>query len=390
MFKAGADARPITPTLDGAPVYLAGYGTNRPATTIHDELYVRSLAVQSDHDPPVVITACDLIGLPLDPTAPDRHVVACTHTHHGPDTIGLWGRPEDGITGRDGAYVATVREAIAASRVAALEALEPARLRVGSIAVPDLIRNYRDPDIVDDELSVIRFEHPSGEAIATFACYPCHPEIVDPASTDLTGDWAGHLCRELEARGSGVAVVTVGALGGMLSPGTDAKDHAEAERWGAVLAEAACGALGAPASERPIRFARRTLTVPMENPKYVLALESGLVAAGLLVDGAITTTTSVLDLGPAAIAFVPGELFPRLGFRLKDALRAAGATVPIVVGLADDELGYIVPADEFRFPADYLDPGDQYEESMSVGPAIGPAVCAAVEDLIGELAQLDA
>jgi len=91
---------------------------------------------------------------------------------------------------------------------------------------------------------------------------------------------------------------------------------------------------------------------------------------------------SYLRIGPAGLAFVPGEIFPELGLGLKDAMRATGVTLPVVVGLADDEIGYIIPEQDFVAPEDYLDPGSSYEESFSAGPDVAPRVVAALETLI--------
>ena len=51
----------ITPALD-RPVYLAGFGNNRRAKTIHDDLYVRAFAIQTAKTT-LVLVALDLIGL---------------------------------------------------------------------------------------------------------------------------------------------------------------------------------------------------------------------------------------------------------------------------------------------------------------------------------------
>jgi len=93
----------------------------------------------------------------------------------------------------------------------------------------------------------------------------------------------------------------------------------------------------------------------------------------------LSTTCSFVDLGPAQLIGLPGELLPRLGFELKAALPGPGR---VLIGLADDELGYILPDDEFVTPADYANPGLQYEESMSPGPTTGSRLMAAAKSLI--------
>ena len=116
----------ITPSLD-RPVYLAGLRQNRRAETIHDDLYVRALAL-SDSNQTLVLCALDLIGffrsdalevisktLKVSETfrvSGDLEIIiASTFTHHGPDTIGLWG-PNMNTSGVDPAYMAGLKEKI--------------------------------------------------------------------------------------------------------------------------------------------------------------------------------------------------------------------------------------------------------------------------------------
>ncbi len=388
-FLAGADVRAITPDLATDRVFLAGFDPDRPATGIHDEIMVRTVAFARGSDEPVVFSVCDLVGLTRVPGAKGRRVVACTHTHHAPDGLGFWGQPFEGVSGIDSAYIDRVRQTVAASQEAAIAVLEPAVLLAGSVAVPELVRNLRDVDIVDDELSVLRAERTDGSVIATFCDYPCHPEVVAKDNTEVTADYAGYLCCAVEAKVGGVAVFAAGALGGMMSPNTEINTHAESARFGEELATAVERAVaGAEPDTAPVvGFVRSEVSLTLENPLYTLGMEMGLLPAVELHEGSVVTEVSVARIGPAMLASVPGELLPKLGLHLKEVMRAAGAEVPVVVGLADDELGYLLPAEDFTFPEDYLNPGSQYEESFSVGPTGGPRVVAAVEALIPVVAD---
>jgi hypothetical protein len=71
---------------------------------------------------------------------------------------------------------------------------------------------------------------------------------------------------------------------------------------------------------------------------------------------------------------VPGEAVTRLGLPLKEAL---GSPYRLFLGLTYDTLGYLIPADEWMNA-----PGDNYEESVSLGRQAGPTVSAALMDLI--------
>ena len=382
-FRAGADARPITPDLSAETVYLAGFDPDRPATGVHDDLMVRTVAI-SDGGTPVVVSVCDLVGLTRTHEAKGSHVVACTHTHHGPDGLGFWGRPLEGVTGIDAGYLERVRRTVEASRTAAVAALEPCSLRSGSVQVEGVVANFRNPDVIDDELSVLQAVRGDGTAVATLAVFACHPEVVAADSTEVTADFPGYFCSAVEQQFGGVAVFAVGALGGMQSPATEVRTHEEARRIGELLAAAVGPALdGAADQPDPVVTIDRTeVVIDLQNPIYELGMELGLVPGAERRNGGIVTEVSLVRLGDALVANVPGELFPELGLRLKEAMRSTGATTPVVIGLADDELGYLVPEEDFVTPADYLDPGAQYEESFSPGPSAATAVVGALLDLV--------
>ncbi len=390
---AGAAMRRITPQLDARPVFLAGFQNNRRATAIDTDLYVRALALRLD-ERIAVIAVCDLIGLDrsnvldvrtaLDARGidPSGLVVACTHTHSGPDTLGLWG-PDRYVSGVDPLYLAAVKQAIVDAAIEALTFCCPARMRCAMTRLPGYIANFRDPDIVDDDVAALQFVKLDGEVITTLLNLACHPEVLDGDSTLISADYAGYACREVETRVGGVALHVSGALGGMLSPDTRDRTPAWAERMGRAYADAALAALEASAvidADR-LEMRRTEFDLPLVNPLLLMAQQMGVLRVRQPVNGAITTSCTFIDLGAAQIITVPGELLPRLGFAIKAAMPGP---CKILVGLADDEIGYILPDDEFVPPADYLNPGRQYEESMSVGPTTGSRILAAARELIGD------
>jgi len=139
----------ITPSLE-RPVYLAGFGRNRRAASVHDDLYARALALRA-HDTAVIVVAADLIGLArheiqaiecaVQEQAPAvQLVVAATHTHHGPDTLGLWG-PDEMTRGVDAGYFAHLKQTLATTALAAYQRLQPAALRAAATLVTDVARN---------------------------------------------------------------------------------------------------------------------------------------------------------------------------------------------------------------------------------------------------------
>ena len=89
----------------------------------------------------------------------------------------------------------------------------------------------------------------------------------------------------------------------------------------------------------------------------------------------IPTVVRLIEIGEAKIATYPGEVLPKPGFQVKNAM---DAKYWFVFGLADDELGYILDDRDFgREPY-------EYESSMSVGPTIGSLTTNALLHLLDE------
>ncbi|HEY63069.1 MAG TPA: hypothetical protein G4O02_00700 [Caldilineae bacterium] len=268
----------------------------------------------------------------------------------------------------------------------AVKGMRPARIRAASVPAPGLARNARDPEIIDDQLSVMRVEDEQGQAIATVTNFPCHPEVLWNDNTVITSDFPHFLRERIEEAGGGVAIHFSADLGGMMTPDVPAHTFAEAQRMGERLATIALDAL-ADASPLPvdrIGWWRREFEVPLANPLLEMAHQLGLIHRHMeRRDGrtVIKTSAGLLTLGAMQMLAVPGEVLPRLGLKLRALLPGP---YRFIIGLANDELGYILDPSEFHAPEDYFDPGDAYEESMSIGPDMGTALYDAARSLIEE------
>jgi hypothetical protein len=80
-----------------------------------------------------------------------------------------------------------------------------------------------------------------------------------------------------------------------------------------------------------------------------------------------TSFLGVLRLGDLLAVAVPGELFSRLGLMIKHDLEDAGAPHPIIVGLGNEWISYMMPPEEFTQGG--------YEPGVSFyGDQLGPVV----------------
>lgn len=399
---AGAAKVDITPE---GPAYLAGFSPGRRSTGVHDPLYARCTFVD-DGVTPLVLVVLDLVGfLHHDVVAtreritarfPASVIVASTHVHAAPDTLGLWGPgwlvPVG--SGIDPAYVERVRRGAAECAVTAARTARPAVAELARTQAPaELSINVHEEErpatatLKDDEVTVLRWRDASGAGIATIVSWACHPEALGRDNTLVTADYPGVLNRELEARFGGTAMLVNGALGGLVTvraPKDGPEGFALAEHVGVTLADVVAGALRPADATTWARSGERFAAVshesrvPFDNGWWRFFRWLGLLDIDLDDEGRATTEVTAWRAGPTTWLTVPGELFPSLGRAYKDKL-----TTPFrfLVGLGQDELGYILDASEFE------DDLYSYEQMMSPGPTTSTVLGASVDAALAALAR---
>ena len=320
-FRAGAFKTVITPPAEGRPpVYMAGFGHNRAAVTVHDDLYARCLAFSTGQKP-LVVCEVDLIGLFLDDVQRVRAkvpeadvVVASTHVHEGPDTMGLWG-PAAGQSGIDEAYNSLVVDRVAEAAKGALAALVPATPSLAvahSAELDSFINDDRPPVVHDPDLIVLSLTGKDGKRIATAVNWANHPETLGSRNTAISADYPGFFYKRLEAKLGGMAVLWNGAVGGMQSPlGARIKDPSTGmvaaensfrktqilgERIADLAADAARPAK--PVRIDKVEFAERIVTIPVTNPGFAMAAQADLYKGRkkTTADGATTTSVGLIRM----------------------------------------------------------------------------------------------
>src|SRR2546430_2294881 len=92
VLRAGFGEADVTPDVNGKPVYLAGFGKGRKATSVHDPLVARAVVLY-DGNVKVALASVDVVGLFREPVLRVRQqlpgftyvLVSSTHNHEGPD-----------------------------------------------------------------------------------------------------------------------------------------------------------------------------------------------------------------------------------------------------------------------------------------------------------------
>jgi hypothetical protein len=419
--------------LGAKPVYMAGFGHDRKATGIHDDLWARAVAV-SDGRQKLAIVSVDLIGVFHEDVVKAREqlrqrvpgavlVVSSTHNHEGPDTMGLWGSGRFS-SGVDPQYLERVRRAIVEAGAEALSRLKPARLVLAKTRTPGLIEDGRLPRVIDDTLVAMQVSSEDGTTLGTIVNWSSHPEALAGANTVISSDFPHFLRARIEERLGGTAVFIVGSIGGLMTPlglkltGADgkpiAKDSFELARAvGERAAEAALEALkaGRPSVSTALEHRHARVFVPLENRLFRLATFLGVLDRPLFSAGKPATTLfgddleteiGYLRLGDAEVLLVPAEIYPELVLggiqdpqdpaadfpgapRERALFTLLRSEYKLVFGLAGDEIGYVIPRSQWdaRKPFAYGRTEDQYGEINSVGPSAADRLTQAFERLLG-------
>jgi hypothetical protein len=429
----------ITPRLGDKPVYMAGFGQNRVARSVHDPLKARTMVLASG-DSRIAIVSIDVVGFFHANVVRVRErlprfsyvVVSSTHNHEGPDTLGLWG-PSPFKSGIDPEYMKLVEERIVTSVQEAATRLAPVTARIGTARAPELLHDGREPYIKHDELVALEFR--AADKLAGVAVqWNCHPETLDSKNTELSADYVGYTVKHLEEKYRCPVVYLTGTVGGLMTSlhvevkddkGNLLKDGTfeKTERYGRLVGRLAEQALTQARDVKltPFTIQRREVYMPMANKGYQVLRQVGVLerqsflwkgdssraepadAKEVTAPLCMRTEVGRLRLGELDVALIPGEIYPELVLDKVQDPPDAGADFPdapiepaiykqlpgphrMIIGLANDEIGYIIPKRQWdeKPPFCYGRTKTQYGEINSVGPDTAPILCEAFRKMVKE------
>jgi hypothetical protein len=411
-LKVGVSKEKITPTtamMDSTkqgPLYLGGYGNGRKAdpNQILDDLWARTIILQLGGKT-VAFTALDSVGifqkdsLEIQKRARDalrkkgitvdHIVVSSTHTHHAPDTMGLWGT--NGKSGINPFYQEYLISQATKSIVNAASTMKPVKeLRFGAQDTSGLIRDSRDPNVMDDDIYVMHAVGHDNKTIGTLVKWASHPEtILGHYNEAITSDYVHPLRETVEKSVGGTTVFVNGAVGGLLTSlgvnvgygtgksGSKATMKAIGERAGNAAVTAIKNSTVS--KSHTIKLASRNVYLPLENPNFYLLGYAGILNRDVYINGVkqqsmplppqlggkqvdLLTEVSAVTIGDAQFAMVPGELYPEIElgkFQPNHLAHNPGVAHELaikpnmsgkynfVLGLSNDSIGYIIPRNDF-------------------------------------------
>ena len=409
-------------------VWMAGFSNNRPAKGVHDPLWVRSIAVRNNGVTLAMVTI-DSIGIlhekfiavrkSLDPSLGVDHVMFSTsHNHEAPDTMGIWSyspfRPKF-----DHAYMKTIQQACTEAIEESVRNLEPADMILAEkIIEPEgFVDDSRKPIVYDLKVCSAQFvKHGTDETIATMVSWGNHAETLGSSNSELTSDFLNWVRQGVETGVGdpngveplgGMCLYFQGMVGGLMTqlhttvPHRDGAQQFEAgtfekaEALGENLAIVVANSLRSDDAirvENPqVAVAAQTIFVPMEG-LFGYACMLGLIHPGWYW-GKAKTEVNAIRIGDLEILTIPGEIYPEIvegGIESPEGADYPGAPVEVpplraqmkgkvnmVIGLANDEIGYIIPRTQWDVDPPYAygrTDKPQYGEENSGGSKVAPVI----------------
>jgi hypothetical protein len=393
ILYAGTGRQVITPTLG---CHIVGYFEDRVADHIHDELYVKALALRSG-DVRLGLITCDLIDLPTGVVVaakaaiaartgvPPTHVlISCTHTHTAPSAVGALGTPADE------AYAQSLIPRIADAYVMALAQLRPAELAHVSGNCREEVHNRRwhmkdgrvvmnpghlNPDAVcpagptDPELGLLIVrEAQTRRPLAVYGNLALH-YVGSERHTWISADYFGEFAKALQRlAGAEFLVLLANGCQGNINNLDFARPERQSihpyeqqERVGNVVAAEAWKqwnilresdftadvtldaelvlldfkARQASAAERAAAQALYSQPTAPQDAEWIYAREVVLLSAA---PSEWRVPVQALRVGTLGIAGLHGEVFVEVGLDIKARSPLART---MVVGLANGSIGYV-------------------------------------------------
>ncbi len=426
-WQAGFAAETIhLPAGSTGPLYIAGYKNGVEIEGILDTPRASALWLDTDGEEGILLISVDCVALGADTVAEIRarladfcresgcvsvNVVA-THTHAGIDTLGLWGPV--GVDGKNPAYMENLIIACTAAAKAAYEARTPGEFRFGSVETEAVQYDSRVPNHYDETLYQFRFV-PADKAKngIRIVSYAAHAESLRGDNNKLSRDYPGVMADLVKEQTGDDMLFLPASVGGLIMTRElctgifDAEDNLKTT--GRLLTEylTEIEEKDETVLSPSLAIARVEFDIPLDNTMFMAYKALGILGNTVLKSESATgyglrSEVSALRMGEVTFLLIPGELFPELesgeGLRegdpqpLQKIAADMGAEHAIVVGLANDELGYIIPPSDFvlneQAPFILRVEGggeDHYEETNSVGIGTAAAIADAVKLALGLL-----
>ena len=346
--------------------------------------------------------------------------IVSTHSHAGIDTMGIWGPLP--LSGKNPKYMELVFSQTEKAVKRAYASRKIGKLYMGKVEVPDMQEDIRTPIVYSKTLTRLRFVPEDGTRETYIINFASHSESLQGCNELVSADFPCYLRRRILEKAGAQTLYCVGAIGGMIS--MDIPNEREIRDNGSDFSEStknigyklADYALSIKEDDEillkpKIGSITREVYFRAENTILLAAAKIGILDATeyRMPDGsglALKSEISYFEIDTLKILMLPCEIFPELVYggylpAEESATGCGGEINPMplrdiiggevmIIGLANDELGYVLPPNDFILHeyAPYLENGRDihdrrhYEETNSLGPDTAKIIAETVSEIV--------
>jgi len=410
---AGEGRVNISPPLDRFPtISLGGFGDRqgKPAEMVRDDIFARALVLcDGDTNTKVALVSTDLLVITrgmreavLKEVADigfdaDNVLLAATHSHSAPECLhpgsDIWPLAFGKFHPEFFQWMTTrIAESI---RIANMH-VQSAQLGFASARLEGFNRNRRKTggDLVDPTMTVMKVANmgigPAARTLAIVVHFTAHPTMMGSDSFAISGEWPGAMMRELEARlqRRGVAMFFNGAQGDQTTAGKFGSGWERVDAYGKALADKAWELVeqiemsadadvvlstlmwNLPEQRMSPAFIETTGQEYEMSPEMAKSLLSALFPPRVRLQA--------VRVGDGVFMAVAGEAIAELGLAMKENATVLGAGYPMVIGLANNYIGYILSPEQYRLGG--------YESGTSFyGPQLGAILVSQMNQAVRRL-----
>ncbi len=393
----------LTPPLE-MKFALGGYGErmNKPAIGVHDKIWAKAVVLKKGNKKYAIITI-DILGIPPNVKPQllktlsgkgwneENIMLLPSHSHTSLEMAAL-----NDKNNLNSPQIGKFHPELLSFVISTLSKLvnevdknyQEVKIGTGSMLVEGMNRNRRGETGVDKELTITRIDYKTGKPMAVLVNWTAHPTFMSEKDMEVSGGWPGYLQRSLEQKiGKGVTVLYYNGAEGDQSPiGIGGSSHHEkAKKYGVKMSDKAFHVYKNIKTSSKVKFDYTYTTIKLPERKvHPSFMETGgaeynftpeALTAVLHVMAPENTGIGSVRIGDLLLVGAPGELTAGLGLQIKSKLKAKGIRNPVIGGLANEWISYILSADQYNH-------GAGYESSVSFyGDGLGEIIVNGMMDV---------
>ena len=301
---------------------------------------------------------------------PSNIVMSSTHTHAGPDVVGIWGKDfkQSGVVDK---HMELIVDRAAKAIATAWKNRKPVTVQyaTGSFG-EDWVKNISEPELIDRTLSVVKMSDDQHRNVATLVNFACHPTILDDFTTAASADYVGGYYRYADSVQGGINMFLQGAIGGWVQPEDVPSSYENATLYGNLLGAYVFDRLKNAKSlqKASLQYTSKEVLFPVKNNTFKAL--SGMGTIKRKFSDSVQSEIAFFNIGNISFVTHPGETSPALGLQSRKLADRGGPV--FVMGLSMDALGYILKP--IYFEEGNTIPHSPYLTGMSIGPDTMPII----------------